>query len=167
MMTVAPTNNATPAVPGDEQSPMMLGERLLAQATITPVQLEYALQKQKVEGGRLGQILIAHGLLTERDLALNLAQQRSVDFMAAEFAPVPDPQLMSLFNRELCLTRGFMYEEMARWRCSLEAEIRRTCPIWFSVVAAREQDFSRGSSPPSRRWCARNSILRSTPYFRC
>lgn len=96
------------AAAADEQSPMMLGERLLAQGTITTVQLEYALQKQAVEGGRLGQLLIAHGLLTERDLALNLARQRAIDFMAADLAPVPDAQLMALFNRELCLTRGFM-----------------------------------------------------------
>lgn len=92
----------------EEQSPMMLGERLVAQGKLSAVQLEYALQKQEVEGGRLGQLLIAHGLLTERDLAINLAEQRGIDFLAADLAQVPDPQLMSLFNRELCLTRGFM-----------------------------------------------------------
>jgi type II secretory ATPase GspE/PulE/Tfp pilus assembly ATPase PilB-like protein len=89
------------------QSPQ-LGERLLAQNKLTQVQLNYALQKQAVEGGRLGQILVERGLITERDLALNLADQGGFKFMDADTAPISDPQLLALFNRELCLTRAFM-----------------------------------------------------------
>lgn len=85
-----------------------LGQRLVAQGKLTPVQLEYALQKQKVEEGRLGQLLVQHGLLTERDLAQNLADQRGFPFMEIDTAPTPDSSLLALFNRELCLTRGFM-----------------------------------------------------------
>lgn len=85
-----------------------LGERLISAGVLTSVQLEYALQKQSVEGGRLGQVLVQHGLLTERDLAKNLSEQRNFPFMEIDDAPEPDPQLMSMFNRELCLTRGFM-----------------------------------------------------------
>lgn len=85
-----------------------LGERLISAGVLTPVQLEYALQKQAVEGGRLGQVLVQHGLLTERDLAKNLSEQRGFPFVDASHTAEPDPQLLALFNRELCLTRGFM-----------------------------------------------------------
>ena len=92
----------------EEAAPSQLGQRLIAQGKLTPVQLAYVLQKQTVEGGRLGQLLVQHGLLTERDLAHNLAGQRGFPFMEINTAPAPDPQLLALFNRELCLTRGFM-----------------------------------------------------------
>lgn len=87
---------------------MQLGQRLVAQGKLTPVQLDYAMQKQKVEGGRLGLLLVKHGLLTERDLAYNLASQRGFPFIETDATPSPDPQLLALFNRELCLTRGFI-----------------------------------------------------------
>ena len=87
---------------------LRLGERLVAQGKLTLVQLDYSLQKQEVEGGRLGQLLVRHGLLTERDLAHNLAAQRGFAFIETGTAPLPDPQLLALFNRELCLTRGFL-----------------------------------------------------------
>lgn len=90
------------------QEANQLGQRLMTLGKLTPVQLDYATQKQKVEGGHLGQLLVQHGLLTERDLALNLADQRGLPFMEIAAAPPPDAQLMVLFNRELCLTRGFM-----------------------------------------------------------
>ena len=87
---------------------LRLGERLILQGKLTPVQLDYALQKQLVEGGRLGQLLVQHGLLTERDLAWNLAEQRGFEFIEINSIPLPEPQLLALFNRELCLTRGFL-----------------------------------------------------------
>jgi general secretion pathway protein E len=85
-----------------------LGQRLIAQGKLTQVQIDYVLQKKEVEGGRMGQLLVQHGLLTERDLAHNLAEQRGIPFMEIDVAPTPAPQLLALFNRELCLTRGFM-----------------------------------------------------------
>jgi general secretion pathway protein E len=93
---------------GNEPEAVFLGQRLIAAGVITPVQLEYALQKQAVEGGRLGQVLVLHGLLTERDLAQNLSRQYGFPFIDVSAAPEPDPQLIAMFNRELCLTRGFM-----------------------------------------------------------
>lgn len=85
-----------------------LGGRLLAQGKITDAQLAYALQKQAVEGGRLGKLLVQHGLLTEHDLAQNLAEQRQIPFLDALEVPSPDRQLLELFNRQLCLTRSFV-----------------------------------------------------------
>ena len=87
---------------------VFLGERLVASGVLSAVQLEYSLQKQVVEGGRLGQVLVQHGLLTERDLAKNLSEQRGIPFVEIDDVPIPDPQLLNMFNRELCLTRGFL-----------------------------------------------------------
>lgn len=98
--------NAVPATVSPDLT--QLGQRLVAQGKLTPVQLDYALQKQQVEGGRLGLLLVQHGLLTERDLAHNLASQRGIPFVETDATPTPDPQLLALFNRELCLTRGFI-----------------------------------------------------------
>jgi general secretion pathway protein E len=101
----------TPTSITEESGPpefMHLGQRLLAQGKLSSVQLDYAMQKQKVEGGRLGILLVQHGLLTERDLATNLADQRGFAFVENDATPLPDVQLLALFNRELCLTRGFL-----------------------------------------------------------
>ena len=87
---------------------VFLGERLVSSGVLSPVQLEYSLQKQVVEGGRLGQVLVQHGLLTERDLAKNLSEQRAIPFVEIDDVPIPDPLLLNMFNRELCLTRGFL-----------------------------------------------------------
>lgn len=95
-------------LPLDIPASIPLGEQLLLQGKVTQTQLSYALQKQDIEGGRLGQLLLQHGLLTEHDLANSLAEQRGFAFMDGDMAPNPDPQLLSLFNRELCLINGFM-----------------------------------------------------------
>lgn len=102
-------NTEAIATPEAGSAPLtQLGQRLVAQGKLTPVQLDYAMQKQQVEGGRLGLLLVQHGLLTERDLALNLAQQRGFPILERDATPTPDAKLLALFNRELCLTRGFM-----------------------------------------------------------
>ncbi len=85
-----------------------LGQSLLLQGKITQTQLSYVLQKQEVEGGRLGQLLLQQGLITEQDLAISLAEQRGIALMSIDMMRTPDPQLLTLFNRELCLMNGFM-----------------------------------------------------------
>jgi general secretion pathway protein E len=92
----------------DEENLNFLGERLISAGILTQVQLEYVLQKQKIEGGRLGQLLVHHGLITERDISQQLSIQSGLKFLEKDDFPEPDPQLLSIFNRELCLTRGFL-----------------------------------------------------------
>ena len=94
------TDIATPAV--------VLGEYLIQQGSINALQLEYALQKQRVEGGPLGSLLIAHGLATEGQVARFLAEQRNIEFVNVPLLPAPVKEMYSLFNRELCLTHGFL-----------------------------------------------------------
>jgi general secretion pathway protein E len=91
-----------------DKTGILLGESLLLKGKITQTQLSYVLQKQAVEGGKLGQLLLQQGLITEQDLATTLAHQRGIPLVSLDMIPTPDPQLLTLFNRELCLMNGFM-----------------------------------------------------------
>jgi plasmid maintenance system antidote protein VapI len=55
--------------------PMRLGEILLAKRLITRTQLASALEVQRAEGGRLGEILVRQGLLSPADLHWSLQFQ--------------------------------------------------------------------------------------------
>ncbi|WP_425917452.1 GspE/PulE family protein [Pseudomonas sp. GWSMS-1] len=90
------------------ESPVRLGEALCERGQLTAVQLEYAVQKQRVESGKLGQILLRHGLTSELNLALLLAEQMDIGFVAVDKCPTPELALLELFNRELCLMHGFL-----------------------------------------------------------
>lgn len=89
-------------------APVRLGEALCERGQLTAVQLEYALQKQRVESGKLGQILLRHGLTSELNLAQLLAEQMGIGFVAVDKCPAPEIALLELFNRELCLMHGFL-----------------------------------------------------------
>lgn len=91
------------------RKPNRLGEQLLERGRVTPVQIEYALQKQRIEGGYLGQILLSQGLISGDDLAQHLAKQRNIPFIHSQEAlPIPDREIIRLFTREVCLAKGFM-----------------------------------------------------------
>lgn len=87
---------------------LALGEYLLQQGSINHQQLEYALQKQKIENNRLGHILVEHGLASEGQIARFLSIQRDIDLVDVASLPPPESEVFTLFNRELCLTHGFL-----------------------------------------------------------
>ncbi len=95
-----------------EQNPNVsfrLGDQLLRKGRVTQVQIDYALQKQKVEGDYLGQILVAQGLITGEDLAAHLANHRNIPYLGMQsILPKPDAEVLKLFSRELCLARAFL-----------------------------------------------------------
>lgn len=117
----APCMNEMPAA-----APPRLGEYLLAEGVLNSVQLGYALQKQAVEQRRLGELLIRHGLSEERDVAKALAVQWQLDYVDADSLPAPDPKVLSLFNRELCLNKGFL--PLQRGDGALEVLLGNACP---------------------------------------
>ncbi len=84
-----------------------LGNQLLAEGVLTPAQWRYARQKQAVECRPLPGLLVEHGLAQEQDVVRVLAGQQGIGMVSS---PVPesDPALLELFNRELCLRRGFL-----------------------------------------------------------
>jgi type IV pilus assembly protein PilB len=69
---------------------MRLGDTLVEAKLITPRQLETALETQKKTGGRLGEILITLGFVTEFDMCNTLADQ-----LGYPFNPTPENQLES------------------------------------------------------------------------
>lgn len=67
---------------------MRLGDTLLAAKLITQRQLDAALESQKQTGGRLGEILVQLGFVTEFDLCNTLAEQ-----LGYPFIPNPETQI--------------------------------------------------------------------------
>jgi hypothetical protein len=58
---------------------MKLGEILIAQGLVSRGDVDKALDRQKAEGGRLGSILVAMRLLTVNQLLTTLHNQRQID----------------------------------------------------------------------------------------
>lgn len=85
-----------------------LGEILLERGMLNAAQLQYALQKHSVENQRLGRLLIKHGLANESDIVRVMAEMQGITFVPVETLPQADPQVLALFNRELCLLRAFL-----------------------------------------------------------
>lgn len=109
MLTVEGASASAPKDAGRRPADRLrIGEHLLEQGRLNATQLHYALQKQSVENLRLGALLVRHGLVQERDVAGVLAAQQHIALAHDEELPVPDAQVLALFNRELCLARGFM-----------------------------------------------------------
>ncbi len=85
-----------------------LGDILLERGMLNAAQLQYALQKHAVENQRLGRLLIKHGLAGESDIVRVMAELQGITFAPIETLPEPDPQVLAMFNRELCLLRAFL-----------------------------------------------------------
>ncbi|MDF2629356.1 MAG: ral secretory pathway protein [Symbiobacteriaceae bacterium] len=61
---------------------MRLGDTLVAARLITPRQLELALESQQKTGGRLGEVLVQLGFVTEFDMCNTLADQLGYPFIS-------------------------------------------------------------------------------------
>ncbi|MCR6685644.1 type II/IV secretion system protein [Pseudoxanthomonas sp.] len=108
MATVDPRTErpAAPAPAGREQS--RLGELLHERGMLDSAQLLYARQKNQVEQKSFGRLLIQHGLANESDIVRTQAELQGVEYVQVDTLPVPDPQVLALFNRELCQLRQFL-----------------------------------------------------------
>lgn len=76
------TTSATPqhtSGAGDPRRLPRLGDLLVRMGALTAGDLEWALQEQKADGRRLGEILLAHGKVTGEQMALALAQRLGVE----------------------------------------------------------------------------------------
>ncbi|HEU0204678.1 MAG TPA: ATPase, T2SS/T4P/T4SS family [Burkholderiaceae bacterium] len=67
---------------------LRLGDMLVAEGVITPAQLQVALDEQRVSGRKIGQILIEDGVTDETAIARALAQQLRVPFVELNFEMV-------------------------------------------------------------------------------
>ncbi len=109
MTTQADLAGAAPE--GDmEDRRTRLGELVQRSGLVNGAELDFVLQKQAVEGGRLGNLLVSHGLATQKDIARLLAEQsrHDADFVSLTDLPAPSPEATEPFNMALCLARGFL-----------------------------------------------------------
>jgi len=87
---------------------LRLGEYLLAAGAVTDLQLNYALQKQKVTHELLGEILIRLGVTSETAVARALAKQYQIEYQAPGLDRLPEPELLSQFSHDLCRRQAFL-----------------------------------------------------------
>jgi serine/threonine-protein kinase len=79
-----------------------LGEMLVALGKLSETQLKGALERQKRTGGRIGELLVAEGLVTEEDVVRMLSEQGGIPFISDKVLrtmPVPKA-LLSLLPLE-------------------------------------------------------------------
>ena len=126
--------DAETAKPAGERHPA-LGEYLVREGIINAGQLRYALQKQVIEGGRLGSLMVAHGLASEAQVARFLASQRGIEFVNVAALKAPAREVFSLFNRDLCLSHGFL--PLCRSERGLEVVLGNGDPEAVSALVLR------------------------------
>jgi hypothetical protein len=81
-----PADVAPPPEPPLERAWRPLGKVLVELEFLTESQLERALNMQREEGGKLGEILVSRGLLSGAELAQALAEQHGVELDAQDEA---------------------------------------------------------------------------------
>lgn len=103
---MAAVNVTPPGQAGTEAQ--RLGQILLERGLLNGAQLQYALQKHAIEGQRFGKLLIKHGLASETEIVRVIAELQAMPFTPVDTLPAAEPQVLALFNRELCLLRSFL-----------------------------------------------------------
>ncbi len=86
-----------------KKSKEKLGEILLKEKIITEEQLQKALQVQKKEGARLGDILVNLGLVAEHDIVIAIAKQLSIPYASYSkglLRPAEGQELSKLVSEE-------------------------------------------------------------------
>jgi type IV pilus assembly protein PilB len=100
-----PESESTHAVPSGRQAP--LGSYLIAAGLATEEQVEAALEEQRQTGVRLGEILIAQGVLYDTDVARAMAEMFGMQYRDLDLFP-PDPSVLSQVPEGFCRRRGVL-----------------------------------------------------------
>lgn len=85
---------------------LRLGELLLNEKLITPAQLEKAVSTQRQEGGRLGEIIVRLGMVTEEQLVNVLSRQLGIPYFSlgtGMLRPAADQELDQLIPSEFAM----------------------------------------------------------------
>lgn len=86
---------------------LKLGTMLVASEIITQEQLERALERQRTEGGRLGEVLVNEGLITEHDIITAVASQMRIG-VADLVQSGPQPAAIGLLPRDFIVRHRLM-----------------------------------------------------------
>ena len=138
--TISPLFREDESATSVADSKGQLGQMLVDRGIISHAQLEFARQKQAVEGRRIGQIMVEYGLALEYDVAQLLAEQRGLSFVPVKDLGEPDPAVLGLFNKELCLSRGFL--PMRRLNGGLEVMLGDSDPDEVAQIVKRRCDLN-------------------------
>lgn len=87
---------------GDQSGRRPLGKILRDMGALSEEALMRALQIQTAQAGFLGDILLAHGVITEADLTNALSRQYATSFLTPETSQ-PDPRLIEKLGARRCL----------------------------------------------------------------
>ncbi len=106
-LTDAHAGNAIrlPAYP--KRSAERLGDILLRHKLVQPSHILQALQRQQYQNARIGEILRAHGAVSDRDLLFALSEQTMLPTVDLDREP-PDPDLLVEIAPEECLRLSFV-----------------------------------------------------------
>jgi type IV pilus assembly protein PilB len=88
-----------------------LGEHLIRSGLATAAQVDAALEEQHRTGLRLGETLIAQGVLDEIELARALATMFDLPYRDLTLAP-PDPAALTYFPKAFCQSHGVLPVEV-------------------------------------------------------
>jgi len=86
---------------------MRLGEILIEQGVLDKDSLERALEKQKKEGGLLGEVLIKMGLVKEEDIVIALAHQFNIPYLPVQNCEI-NPKVLKAVPAELVKKFAFI-----------------------------------------------------------
>ena len=93
-----------------------LGEYLVAAGVVSPVVIDYALHKQKIEGAPLGKLLVELGFTSSKDIARYLASQRQIPFVDLADLPAPSQGELDMLDNVAAERRP-----TSRLACQLKA----------------------------------------------
>ena len=96
-----------PATIGRDSRHTSLGVQLVSAGLATDEQIDLALAEQRRTGKRLGEILVAHDVLFEDDLARTLAEITGMSYRDLGVDP-PDPAVLEYLPEAFCRRRGVL-----------------------------------------------------------
>lgn len=88
-----------------------LGDLLLEQRLVTREQLDRALEAQQNEGGRLGEVLVRKGIISEDNVAFALSEQFNVPLLSSKtggIQPAEDQHLEKIISKQFALRNIMM-----------------------------------------------------------
>ena len=86
---------------------LKLGDLLVASGLVTRAQLKAALERQNAVGGRLGEVLVQEGLVTEQDIITAVAGQMHIGVVDLAQTS-PQPAALGLLPRDFIVRRRLM-----------------------------------------------------------
>ncbi len=86
---------------------LQIGSLMVAKGLLSVDQLNFVLQKQRVTGERIGELLIRLSMTTEYAFASLLSEQRQLPLKVGNDL-IAEKSALDVFNRELCIKHGFL-----------------------------------------------------------